>query len=182
MAGQQMCDWRLPTVSVVIPTLNEADHITCCIRSLPHAPVIEIIVADGGSRDETVPIARALGAIVVQSSRGRARQMNAGSAVAAGDVLLFLHADCTLAPGAIGHLRRVMAQRRHVAGFFRQRIASRHPFFRLIEAGSNIRARWLLRPYGDQAMFLLRSVFEQIGGFADVPVLEDLHMARALRR
>ncbi|MHC4066623.1 MAG: glycosyltransferase, partial [Planctomycetota bacterium] len=78
VAGQQMCDRRLPTVSVVIPTLNEADHIAWCIRSIQHAPVIEIIVADGGSRDETVPIARALGATVVQTSRGRARQMNAG--------------------------------------------------------------------------------------------------------
>lgn len=172
----------LPTVSVIIPAINEEDTLGACLASVSGEQVYERIVVDGGSTDRTTRIAKEHGAKVMTAPRGRARQMNAGASVATGDILLFLHADCRLAPGAVSHLRKLIADRRACAGYFRQRIDGRHPLFRLIELGSNLRARWLKRPYGDQAMFLRRSTFVRLGGFENVPILEDLILARALRR
>ena len=140
-----------------------------------------MIVADGGSTDGTRAIAVAEGATVIDSPRGRARQMNAGAGVASCDVLLFLHADCTLERGAIRRLRRIMAEGKHGAGYFRQKIDGRNPAYRLIEFVSNLRARWLMRPYGDQAMFFTRETFQAIGGFPDVPSMEDLLISRLAR-
>lgn len=173
---------RLPTVSVIVPTLNEQEHIAQALRSVSAGGAAQVIVVDGGSTDRTVSIANATGTTTLTAPRGRARQMNAGAAMASGDVLLFLHADCTLAPGSLNRLRRAMSTGRHRAGYFRQAIEGRHPFFRLQELGSNLRARLLARPYGDQAMFFDRHAFALLGGFPDVPLMEDLYLARAARR
>lgn len=177
-----MRNGRLPSISVVIPARNEEANIGVCIASVIGRHTKEVIVCDGGSTDGTVAIARALGAEVIIAPRGRARQMNAGANAATGEILLFLHADCVLAPSALPRLRRLMALGKHQAGYFRQRIDGRHPLYRLIELGSNQRARWLGRPYGDQAMFFRRAAFDEIGGFPDVPIMEDLGIARAARR
>ncbi len=171
-----------PSISVIIPTLNEASSVGHCIASVTSADVREIIVVDGSSSDETATVAADHGATVIGAPSGRARQMNAGALLALGDVLLFLHADCTLTPQTLPRLRRMMAAGRHRVGYCRLRIDGRHLGYRLIELGSNLRARWLKRPYGDQAMFFRRSTFEAIGGFPDVPIMEDLYIARAARR
>lgn len=176
-----MRESKLPTVDVIIPALDEAGTIARCIASVNDEQVAEVIVADGGSTDGTRAIAVAEGATVIDSPRGRARQMNAGAAVASSDVLLFLHADCTLERGAIRRLRRILAERKHVAGYFRQKIDGDHPAYRLIEFVSNLRARWLMRPYGDQALFFTCETFQAIGGFPDVPIMEDLLIARLAR-
>ena len=176
-----MCNAELPTVGVIIPVLNEAAGIVRCIASVSDEQVIEVIVADGGSTDGTQALAVAEGATVIDTPRGRSRQMNAGAAVVSCDVLLFLHADCTLELRAIRRLRRILAEGRHEAGYFRQKIDGDHPAYRLIEFASNLRARWLMRPYGDQAMFFTREAFKKIGGFPDVPFMEDLLIARRAR-
>lgn len=176
-----MRESKLPTVGVIIPALDEAETIARCIASVKDEQAAEVIVADGGSTDNTRAIAAAEGATVIDSPRGRARQMNTGAAVASSDVLLFLHADCTLERGAVRRLRRILSEGRHVVGYFRQKIDGRNPAYRLIEFASNLRARWLMRPYGDQAMFFTREMFQAIGGFPDVPILEDLLIARRAR-
>ncbi len=172
---------RTISTSVIIPTLDEQHNIESCICSVSAQGVQEIIVADGGSEDDTARLAKAHGATLIPSERGRAKQMNAGASAATGDVLLFLHADCTLADGAIEEMRQQMIAPTTLAGYFRQRIDNRHPFYRLVEVGSNLRARWLRRPYGDQAMFFRSNFFYEIGGFPDVPIMEDLLIARNAR-
>ncbi len=177
-----MYEPNLPTISVVVPTLNEAGTVARCIRSVLGPHVHDLIVVDGGSSDRTRSIAAGAGAAVLEAPCGRARQMNTGARSSTGDILLFLHADCTLARGAIPRLRRTLVKRRPIVGYYNQRIDGAHALYRLIEFGSNLRARWLKRPYGDQAMFFDRSTFQRLGGFPDVPIMEDLLMARAARR
>jgi len=166
--------------SIIIPTLNEAAALTGAVDAARAFPQSEILVVDGGSLDDTAEIAGRLGCRVLASPPGRARQMNAGAAEARGDLLLFLHADCLLPPNAADALQAVLADPRVGCGAFRHRIDSPRPVLRLIEAGDNFRAVWLRRPYGDQAIFVRRTLFEQIGGFPDVPLLEELFLIRRL--
>lgn len=172
----------LPTISVIVPALNEEASIQACLQSIAGPDLDQMIVVDGGSHDRTRELARESGASVIEAPMGRASQMNAGAAAARSEVLLFLHADCTLAKGALRRLRLSLARGHHQVGYFRQRIDGAHPLYRLQELGSNLRARWLARPYGDQAMFFRREAFDQLGGFPKVPLMEDLHIARAARR
>ncbi len=173
---------KRPTISVIIPALNEAAVITQCVASTISADTHEVIVVDGGSCDKTRELAASAGATVVSSQVGRANQMNTGAKEAVGDVLLFLHGDCTMSVGAMGRLRDKLASSEFQVGYFKQRIAGKHWMLRLTEVGSCLRAKWLHRPYGDQAMFFTRSAFDAIGGFPVVPIMEDLLIARAARR
>lgn len=171
----------LQKVTVVIPTLNEAEQITATIASAREGKPREIFVVDGGSTDKTVQYAREAGATVIVSARGRARQMNAGAAHATGNTLLFLHAD-TLLPGnylsaVSGTLRRPNVG----AGAFRFKIDRNFNGKWILERTVNLRSRWCQMPYGDQALFLRRSVFEEIGSFADMPIMEDYEFVRRLR-
>ncbi len=170
-----------PTVSVIIPTINEESVLAGCLSAIAVPDVREVIVADGGSTDDTLSIAERFGATVVRSPRGRARQMNAGAKMAGGDILLFLHSDCVMPQGGVERLRFAMSNHGYPAGYFRQRIDDPRAVYRLIECGSNLRARWLGRPYGDQGMFFRREAFHSIGGFPDVPIMEDLYIARAAK-
>jgi rSAM/selenodomain-associated transferase 2 len=167
-------------LSVVIPTWNEAENLAATLAALP--PGAEVVVADGGSIDGTVEIARRAGARVIASEAGRARQMNQGARETRGDTLLFLHADAALGSGAGEAIEEALADPRVVGGFFRLRIQSSRCALRLASWGSNFRARVLLLPYGDQGLFLRRSVYEEVGGFPDVPFLEDVALIRMLRR
>lgn len=170
-----------PYLSVVIPTLNEADTIGGAIRRV-RSPECEIIVSDGGSHDETVKIARDTGAIVISGPPGRALQQNAGAAVAKGRVLLFLHAD-TLVPS--DHLRQVfetLLDHRVVAGAFRFKTDFDNPSMRLIEKAAHIRASFFKMPYGDQGLFMSRRTFKTVGGFPLTPIAEDLYLVRRLGR
>jgi len=167
-------------LSVVIPTWNEAENLAANLDALPRSA--EVVVADGGSDDGTVEIARRSGARVLTCPRGRARQMHAGAREARGETLLFLHADAVLGSGADEAMADALSDPGVVGGFFRLRIESRRAALRFAALGSNLRARALRLPYGDQGLFLRRSVYEEVGGFPDVPFLEDIALIRMLRR
>jgi rSAM/selenodomain-associated transferase 2 len=170
-------------VSVIIPTLNEATVITETVRHLRAERPDEIVVADGSSPDGTAAAALAAGATVVESPRGRGPQQNRGARAASGDVLLFLHADCRLEPGAIGTLRRFLARHPRVpAGCFRMRVDAGHPLFRSIDLAAHLRAGVLGIVYGDQGLFVRRDAFEAVGGFPDVPLMEDVLISMRLKR
>ncbi len=168
-------------ISIVIPTLNEAERIDDLIAATRRLGACEVIVVDGGSDDETLARAAKAGRCLI-APRGRASQQNAGTAAATGEVLLFLHADCRLEPGALEEVREVLNDRRVVAGFFRQRIDADGFIYRLLERGNLLRARLFGRVYGDQGLFVRREVFEQFGGFPDVPILEDAIFSKRLRQ
>ncbi len=171
-------------IAVVIPTLDEAESIEAAIASARAAadPEVEVLVSDGGSRDATVARARAAGARVLACPAGRAQQQEAGWRASQGEVVLFLHADTQLPSGWAPALRAALLDRSIAGGAFRLRFEPRSAGLAIIEWGARQRARWLGLPYGDQALFVRRSVLAEIGGIAPVPVLEDLDLVRALRR
>lgn len=169
-------------IAVVIPALNEAQRLPHCLRSVGELAPAEVVVADGGSTDGTVELARTWGANVLTTPRGRTRQMNAGAAATSAEVLLFLHADCVLPANARAALEAVLADPLVGCGAFRHRIDSPRPALRVIAAADNFRAGWLHRPYGDQAIFVRREHFLAVGGYAEVDILEDVLLMQRLRR
>jgi rSAM/selenodomain-associated transferase 2/rSAM/selenodomain-associated transferase 1 len=171
-----------PLLSVIVPTLNEAAGLGRTLERLRHAAAVEIIVADGGSRDATREIAAAAGAAVLVVPDGRAAQLNAGAAASRGRLLLFLHAD-TLPPAGYAELvRRTLADPRVAAGAFGLRTDGAGAALRLVEWGANIRSALFRRPYGDQGLFMERRVFDELGGFSPLPIMEDYELVRRLRR
>ena len=174
---------RMPEISVIIPALNEQEHVGRAIRSAMTAEdaKVEVIVVDGHSSDETVKTAQSCGAKVLHAERGRARQMNAGAAAARGDVLLFLHADSQLPPNYIRHLRHTLSCPGTAAGAFRLEIDRANIGLRVVAEMANLRARAVGLPYGDQAIFLTRCMFDDIGGFPETPIMEDFGLVRRLR-
>ncbi len=139
-------------------------------------------MVDGGSTDGTVDLARPFADRVIAAPRGRAVQLNAGAAAATGEVLLFLHADTLLGRGALDAVRRALADSRRVGGAFRLHIAARSRLLRLVGAGVNLRSRLLRLPYGDQAIFVRREVFDALGGFRSLHMMEDLDLVRRMGR
>lgn len=175
-----------PTISVVIPTLDEQARIEGCLRHLLEVPgLTEIVVVDGGSSDRTVEMAGTFEDVrVLRGPRGRGSQMNAGAAAATGDVLLFLHADVTLPRDAAAQVARLLDDPGTVAGAFRtwtvdDRRGSRWPAPWLHLA--DLRSRYSRLPYGDQALFVRAAVFRELEGYAPVPLMEDLDLSRRLR-
>jgi rSAM/selenodomain-associated transferase 2/rSAM/selenodomain-associated transferase 1 len=171
-----------PGVSIIIPTLNEAALIGRTIRSVLR-PGVEVIVADGGSTDGTREIATASGALVIEAPSGRGSQLNAGAARARGSVLLFVHADTLLPPDYLHAVDRALADLRVVVGAFRLRIDRPGLLLRLVETGVRLRCALFRLPYGDQALFLRAESFRRLGGFAEIPLMEDVdlvHRAGAL--
>jgi len=169
-------------VSVIIPTLNEASEIPSTLRSLlsQHPRPAELIVADGGSTDDTLGAAEVGGARVVHSRPGRGRQLHAGATVATGKALLFLHADTRLPDGALRAIERALEDPRVVGGRFRLRYPHRHPVLGIIAFFS--RFPWTWTSYGDSGFFVRRSVYGEIGGFEDIPLLEDSRFFGRLRK
>ncbi|HZG38491.1 MAG TPA: TIGR04283 family arsenosugar biosynthesis glycosyltransferase [Nodosilinea sp.] len=171
-----------PLISIVIPALNEAKNLPQVLQPLQTVAGVEVVVVDGGSADSTPAVAAAEGARVVLSTPGRARQMNQGAAVASGSILLFLHADTRLPDGFEQTIRETLAQPGVVAGAFRLAIDSPRRALRRVEWGVNLRSRLLQMPYGDQAIFLTTAVFDRLGGFPNLPMMEDFELVRRLRR
>lgn len=170
------------SLSVIIPTLNEANHLRRCVQSAQTAGATEILVADGGSCDETVCLAEELGARVIASATGRGTQLNAGATAATGEVLLFLHADNWLPKAAGEQIAKALRDESVHHGAFRQTIDAHGFKYRWLERGNAFRARVLATPYGDQAMFARRASIETAGGFPDQPLMEDVALARKLRK
>jgi len=170
-----------PTLSIIIPTLNEAAVLPQTLKSA-QTEEIEILVSDGGSTDETLDIARSWGAIALMSSSGRARQLNHAARIAQGDILLFLHADTQLPPDFAAEVRHWLAQPDVIAGAFELAIDGEHWPLRWVEWGVKWRSRGLQRPYGDQALFLSQRQFQALGGFAEIPIMEDLELVQRLSR
>jgi rSAM/selenodomain-associated transferase 2 len=173
------------TVSVVIPVLDEAARIGARLAEVAALGVHETIVVDGGSRDVTCEIVRGHPAArLVTAPRGRGMQLNAGARAATGDVLLFLHADVMLPRDAVAWVARALAEPEAVAGAFRVRTvadANSNPLGPLLRI-ADLRSRYTRLPYGDQALFVRRHVFEAVGGFPDEPLMEDVAFVRRLRR
>jgi len=180
--GGRLPDEPIPRISIVIPTLNEADRIASTLSAIDGAPEVEVIVVDGKSHDGTDEIACSFGVRVLRCDAGRAGQMNAGADEAVGDILLFLHADTHLPERFADHVRLVLRSPEVIAGEFRLRIDAEHRRLRLIEWVANWRSRRLGLPYGDQAIFVKANAFRELGGFLDLPIMEDFELMRRLRR
>jgi rSAM/selenodomain-associated transferase 2 len=164
-----------------VPTLDEEETIAQTLANLRRQRPHEIIVADGGSQDHTCLLAEAAD-LVVQAPRGRAAQMNQGAAHATGDVLLFLHADCSLETGALAEAERCLDTPGVAAGCFSMRVQADGFWYRSIDRCATARVRLIGLAYGDQGLFLRRDLFQQLGGFPRLALMEDLFFSRELRR
>ncbi len=169
-------------ISIIIPTLNERENIKAAIATIQSSTNIEIIVVDGGSQDDTLEIAQSLGVKFISSLPGRAIQMNTGAIAASGDILLFLHADTRLPIGFDEMIRTALQQPNTVAGAFALQINDPSWGLRWVERGVYWRSHFLQMPYGDQAIFLTKAIFQQIGNFPELPIMEDFELIRRLRR
>ncbi|MAK60648.1 MAG: glycosyl transferase [Ponticaulis sp.] len=171
-------------LSIIIPTLNAGEDLISCLQSLTPGLqtglVRELLIVDGGSSDKTVLYAYEAGARVICGASGRGRQLRAGAENARGDWLLFLHADSFLeqnwADALIGHMQAAPER----AAYFQLAYRSDASEARWLEARANRRAKWFGLPYGDQGLFLSRSLYEAVGGFPDQPLMEDVAIVRAL--
>jgi rSAM/selenodomain-associated transferase 2 len=178
----QLAGLSLMRISVVIPTLNEAENIAHVLAQVRQAGECQIIVADGGSSDGTPAAARSYADIVLSSPRGRARQMNAGAQAATGEVLLFLHADTVLPWEFPALLRRALSDSGVVGGRFDVRLDAPGWPFRMVETMMNLRSRLTRISTGDQAIFVRRETFLAVNGYPDVELMEDLELSKKLKR
>jgi rSAM/selenodomain-associated transferase 2 len=171
-------------LSIIIPTLNEADGIAETLSALTRQTraSVEIIVADGGSVDRTPALARPYADTIVTDSPGRAAQMNRGAAVAGGDVLLFLHADTRLPDHFVDAIEAGLAGGGHDWGYFDIELSGRQWIFRVIETLINVRTGLTAIASGDQALFMRRDCFVRLGGFPDIKLMEDIALSRRLKR
>ncbi|HEV8094621.1 MAG TPA: TIGR04283 family arsenosugar biosynthesis glycosyltransferase [Burkholderiales bacterium] len=169
-------------LSIIVPALDEAREIVAALEALAplRASGHEVIVVDGGSADGTPALAAGLADRILQAPRGRARQMNAGAAVASGDALIFLHADTRLPPGAAPLVLEALAGRGW--GRFDVRIEGRSPLLAVVAFCMNWRSRLSGIATGDQAMFVRREVFAAAGRFSDIPLMEDVALSARLKK
>lgn len=170
-------------LSIIIPALNEQDCIEQCLQALQplREKGHEVIVADGGSQDNTVKLSVQWADRVIQARRGRARQMNAGAGLARGDVLLFLHADTLLPDNAVTAIGVALHSGNHHWGRFNIKLSGSHWLLRLIETMMNCRSRLTGIATGDQAMFVRRNTFIACSGYPDIPLMEDIGLSKRLK-
>jgi len=189
MRNKAMRDNASPTesdslpLSIIIPVLNEAEEIYPCLRRLQELRKrgVEVIVVDGGSDDDTIAVATPLADQVISSEKGRARQMNAGAALAGREWLLFLHADTRL-PVNLPDIMVVFDFTPSVWGFFAIKVRGASTLLRVVQWFMNRRSFMTSIGTGDQCQFVKREVFEQIGGFADIPLMEDIELSKRLKK
>ena len=173
------------SLSVVIPTLNAAETLPATLAALRCSPLVdEVVVVDGGSIDASIALARATGARVVAAQRGRGTQLATGAGAASGNWLLFLHADCRLEPGWETAADAFLAAPHgaHRAGYFDLALDDPAPSARRLERIVAWRCRTLALPYGDQGLLIARSLYDAVGGFAPLPLMEDVDLVRRLGR
>ncbi len=182
--GQQL--WRrtvtlMVKLSIIIPTLNEAAEIEETLQALQtlRQQGHQLIVTDGGSVDKTVTLATPLVDLVIHAPKGRARQMNTGVQHASGELLLFLHADTLLPLNSIDLISEAIKKKQW--GRFDVQLSGRQPLLRLVEFMMNWRSRLSGIATGDQAIFVQRELFEKIGGYADIPLMEDIELSKRLK-
>jgi len=170
-------------LSVIVPMLNEERAIAATLEAIrAGAPAAEIIVVDGGSSDRSVEIARARCDRHIEVERGRARQMNAGAAMSSGDAIAFVHADTIAPPTFARDIGSALADARVVGGRFDLVFDIHHFAFNLVATMINLRSRIMRSATGDQAIFVRREVFEQLGGYAEIEICEDVDFVRRMRR
>lgn len=167
-------------ISVIIPALNEAIGIEDTIADCRQRGFTDVVVADGGSEDRTIELARGAGALVISAPKGRANQMNAGAAAASGDALFFVHADSQLPQEARSLIEHTLSDDRVQAGCFRLAFDDDHPILRVNEWFTRFETAWTT--FGDQGYFMRRSAFDACGGFPAQPLMEDVEMRRRLKR
>ena len=172
-----------PALCIVLPVLDEAPAMAERLRALQglRRRGARVVVVDGGSQDETLAIAREHADLALLAPRGRASQMNAGAAACPADVLLFLHADTVLPDNADVLVRRATLGP-FAWGRFDVRIASPRLLLKLVGALMNLRSRWSGIATGDQALFVRHDLFQRIGGFPDLPLMEDIAICRLLKQ
>ncbi len=174
------------TVSVIIPTLNASPRLAACLDALVtsaiNGVVKEVVIVDGGSRDETLQIADGFGARVINAPPGRGGQLSKGADIARGDWLLFLHADTVLESGWTREIQHFIEARVYDAGVFTLAFDADGLAAKLVAAGAMMRTRLVKSPYGDQGLLISRKVYDEIGGFRDMPLFEDVDIVKRLLR
>lgn len=175
---------REELLSIIVPVLNEAPNLRWTLPDLPQkCPGAEIIVVDGGSTDGTIEVLQQFPfARLIVSPRGRARQMNAGAREARGEILLFLHADAFLPDGASEAIRSALTDPRIVGGRFDVRLGNPRVIFQIIAFSINLRSRLTRIATGDQAIFVKQTPFAEMGGYPEIPLMEDVEFSRRLKR
>jgi len=174
-----------PTISIIIPVLYEAHGINVCLEALFarfSEESFEVIAVDGDAEKTTICQIVHPDVITLCTQPGRGKQMNAGANAATGDILIFLHADTRMPHHALSRVREVMDDKQYVAGAFTLRFESQRRGFALIARAASWRCRLTRLPYGDQAFFMSRKYFHEIGGFAEIPIMEDVEMMRRIRK
>jgi rSAM/selenodomain-associated transferase 2 len=172
-------------ISIILPVLNEIARINQAIarlRGLRPGAAIEIIVVDGDPRGGTVKAIRDRQVKIAISEEGRARQMNRGASLSSGNVLLFLHADTFLPADALVRIKEAMADGRQVAGAFDLGIRTKRRIFRITEKYAALRTRLTRIPFGDQAIFIRKDYFNSIGGYKDIPLMEDVELMSRIKK
>jgi rSAM/selenodomain-associated transferase 2 len=168
------------TVAVIIPVLNEATYLPRTLAAI--GADVEIIIVDAGSTDDSCAIATAAGAKVIHSTPPRSQQLNMAAATTTADTLLFLHADTLLPIGWHAEVKHILAQQTVALGAFSLAIAEALWAEAFIAHAATVRSRFLHLPYGDQALFLKRETYVALGGFPDVPIMDDYMLVRAAQK
>lgn len=171
--------------SIILPVLNEADLINPMmdhLESLDGSENCEFIVVDGSADGGTIKTITRQGVQCAKSPRGRARQMNAGAAMATGEILIFLHADTRLPRRAFELINEVMTRQTRIGGAFDIRIDTKRPVLKIIARIASLRSRLTRIPYGDQAIFIRRDYFRQMGGYPGITLMEDVALMRGIKR
>ena len=171
-----------PTISVIIPTLNEEKELPQTLAQLDRYKKLEVIVVDGGSEDSTVEIAKNHGRQVLSSPKGRGVQLNYGAKVSSGEILLFLHGDTRLPDKFDSLIHKTIKKKNCAAGAFSLRIDSPRKSLAMIAYCANLRSKYLQMPYGDQAIFTSRNIYSKAGGYAEVPIMEDYIFMQNIRK
>ncbi len=173
------------TISVIIPVLHETERINSIIehlKNLDDSQACRIIVVDGDLSGQTINAITHDNVIKIVSEKGRAKQMNAGAELATGDILLFLHADTRLPTGALTKITEVLENEKYVAGAFDLAIDSDNRLIKAIAAQARFRSRLTRTPYGDQAIFIRKKYFDEIGRFKSIALMEDVELMRRIKK